>query len=126
MGGAVGVCVLGEPVVNPESAFLVAGSVCVVGQRGAVGSSLWEVECGGIAATGWQGGLSFSYLGVLIPATQSDCSPRSISLAGCLVCSFLVCGVVVVCVRCGCADGMGFGCPRGVSLDSFSVLSERR
>ena len=56
-GEAAGVCLLGEPVVNPESAFLVAGSVCVVGQRGAVGSSLWEVECGGIAATGWRGEL---------------------------------------------------------------------
>ena len=43
---------MGEPVVNPESAFLVAGSVRVVDQRGAVGSSLWEVECGGIAGLG--------------------------------------------------------------------------
>ena len=92
-------CPLGGPVVNPESAFLVAGSVCVVGQRGAVGSSLWEVECGGIAATGWQGELSFSYLGVLIPATQSTFL-RTLSLWR-AVCSFLVCGVAVVCAGCG-------------------------
>ena len=66
---------------------------------------MWGNCCDGLA-----GGALFLLSRSFDPCYSVHFSPHSISWRA--VCSFLVCGVVVVCVWCSCADGMEFGCPR--------------